>query len=115
MERAILMCMILGAVPLSGFAQGQESAPLAGTLLITGSSTMAPLIAELATRFRTWHPVGRPYESTPAPGSRASAPVRRCYTPRSSSSLTPISGSRMSDSPMRNAATPWAARPVSVA
>jgi hypothetical protein len=34
--------MMFAAAPLSGFAQGTASAPLAGKLLIAGSSTMAP-------------------------------------------------------------------------
>ena len=56
MKRAFLLCMLLAAAPLSGFAQGPPSAPLAGKLLITGSSTMAPMVEELGKHFRTRHP-----------------------------------------------------------
>ena len=56
MKRKFLLCMLLAAAPLSGFAQEKPSAPLAGKLLITGSSTMAPLIEDLGKRFRTLHP-----------------------------------------------------------
>jgi len=56
MKRAFLLSMLLAAAPLPGFAQGAASAPLAGKLLITGSSTMAPMIGELAKRFRLAHP-----------------------------------------------------------
>jgi phosphate transport system substrate-binding protein len=55
MKRAFLLCMSLAAAPLPGFAQGTASAPLAGKLLITGSSTMAPMVVELAKRFRAQH------------------------------------------------------------
>jgi phosphate transport system substrate-binding protein len=34
----------------------QQAETLSGHLLITGSSTMQPLVAEIATRFRTQHP-----------------------------------------------------------
>ena len=56
MKRKFLLCMLLAAAPLSGFAQEKPSAPLNGKLLITGSSTMAPLIEDLGKRFRTRHP-----------------------------------------------------------
>jgi len=56
MKRAFLLCMTLAAAPLSGFAQGTASAPLSGKLLITGSSSMAPMVEELGKRFRTRHP-----------------------------------------------------------
>ena len=56
MKRAFLVCMMLAAAPFPGFAQGTAPAPLAGKLLITGSSTMAPMVAELGKRFRTRHP-----------------------------------------------------------
>lgn len=48
------------AVSMCGFAlpaAGHDAArPLAGALLITGSSTMAPLVAAMAERFRAIHP-----------------------------------------------------------
>ena len=56
MKRAFLLCMMLAAAPLPAFAQGTVSAPLAGKLLITGSSSMAPRVEELGKRFRTRHP-----------------------------------------------------------
>ena len=56
MKRAFLLCTMLAAAPLSGFAQETASAPLTGKLLITGSSSMAPVVEELAKRFRTRHP-----------------------------------------------------------
>ncbi len=56
MNRAFLLCMMLAAAPLPGFAQETASAPLNGKLLITGSSIMAPMIEELGKRFRTQHP-----------------------------------------------------------
>ena len=55
MKRAFLG-MLLAAAPLCGFAQEKPSAPLAGKLLITGSSTMAPLVEDLAKRFRVRNP-----------------------------------------------------------
>lgn len=56
MKRALLLCLLLAAAPLPGFAQTTASAPLSGKLLVTGSSTMAPLVKELAKRFRARHP-----------------------------------------------------------
>ena len=56
MKRAFMLCMMLAAAPAPGFAQGTASAPLTGKLLITGSSTMAPMVEELGKRFRTRHP-----------------------------------------------------------
>lgn len=56
MKRAFLLCMLLAAIPLAALAQGTVSAPLAGKLLITGSSTMAPLVEALGKRFRAVHP-----------------------------------------------------------
>lgn len=44
MNRAFLLCMMLAA------------APPAGKLLITGSSTLTPMIAEIAKRFTASHP-----------------------------------------------------------
>ncbi|GEM_PF-4681865 len=52
MKRALM----LATAPLTGFAQGTASAPLNGKLLITGSSTMAPMVEGLGKRFRTRHP-----------------------------------------------------------
>lgn len=56
MRREFLLCLLLAAAPLTGLCQGTASAPLAGKLLITGSSTMAPLVEDLAKRFRARHP-----------------------------------------------------------
>ena len=56
MTRALLLCMLLAAAPLPASAQGAASAPLGGKLMITGSSTMAPMVAELGKRFRALHP-----------------------------------------------------------
>ena len=56
MRHAFLLWTLLAAAPLPGFAQGKAPAPLAGKLLITGSSTMAPMVEELSKRFRTRHP-----------------------------------------------------------
>ena len=56
MKRAILLWLLLAAAPLTAFAQGTAVAPLTGKLLITGSSTMAPMVEELGKRFRTRHP-----------------------------------------------------------
>lgn len=53
MKRAFLLCVVLAAAPLSG------------KLLITGSSTMAPMVEELGKRFRARHPG----ESEPGKGS----------------------------------------------
>lgn len=44
MKRAFLLCMM-------------RAAAFAGKLLITGSSTMAPMVEALGKRFRTWHRV----------------------------------------------------------
>lgn len=56
MKRAFLLCMMLAAAPLPALAQATAAAPLTGKLLITGSSTMAPLVAEMGKRFRARHP-----------------------------------------------------------
>jgi phosphate transport system substrate-binding protein len=56
MKRALMLCMMLAAAPLTAFAQGTASPRLTGKLLITGSSTMAPMIEELGKRFRARHP-----------------------------------------------------------
>ena len=47
---------MLFATASVGFAQEKPTVPLSGKLQITGSSTMAPLVAELATRFQTRYP-----------------------------------------------------------
>lgn len=47
---------MLGTAPQAGFAQGRASAILTGRLPVTGSSTMAPMVEGLGTRFRTRHP-----------------------------------------------------------
>jgi ABC-type phosphate transport system substrate-binding protein len=36
--------------------RASQRKPLSGTLLITGSSTMAPVVTAIAQRFRTLHP-----------------------------------------------------------
>ena len=56
MKREVLLCVLLAAAPLPALAQATAPAPLAGRLLITGSSTMAPMVAELGKRFRSQHP-----------------------------------------------------------
>lgn len=56
MRRAFLLCILFAATPLSALAQAASGTPLAGKLLITGSSTMAPMIQELARRFCAQHP-----------------------------------------------------------
>jgi len=55
MSRALLLCLLLAAAPLPAFAQGKASATPSGKLLITDSSTMAPLVEELGKRFRNLH------------------------------------------------------------
>lgn len=56
MKPAWLLCIMLAVAPLSSPAQTAASAPLAGKLLITGSSTMTPMVEELGKRFRARHP-----------------------------------------------------------
>ena len=56
MRREVLLCIMLAAAPLPAFAQGTASAPLAGKLLITGSSTMAPMVGKLGKRVRAQYP-----------------------------------------------------------
>jgi len=51
LSMATLMC-----VPVSAGAQGNPSEQLSGKLVITGSSTMAPLIVEIGKRFESLHP-----------------------------------------------------------
>ena len=56
MKRWFLMCMLLAAAPLAAFAQATVSAPLSGKLLFSGSSTLAPVVKDLAKLFRIQHP-----------------------------------------------------------
>ena len=56
MRREVLIFMLLAGAPLPAFAQGTASAPLSGKLVITGSSTMAPMVEELGKRFRIRYP-----------------------------------------------------------
>lgn len=57
MKHAFLLCLALAAAPLSSLAQAPSTRTLlTGKLLITGSSTMAPLVEELGKRFRAQHP-----------------------------------------------------------
>ena len=51
LSMAVLMC-----VPPSAGAQGTAADQLTGKLVITGSSTVAPLIAEIGKRFESLHP-----------------------------------------------------------
>lgn len=51
----VLMVVLLG-VPVSAGAQVNMADQLAGKLVITGSSTIAPLIAEIGKRFESLHP-----------------------------------------------------------
>lgn len=56
----VLLCLtVQGTVPQP--AEGAEAHPgkLSGTLLLTGSSTMAPLMKEIGKRFREIHPAVR--------------------------------------------------------
>ena len=52
---------ILGFLALGGAgpAEAQPVDPASGRLLLTGSSTMAPLVTEIARRFQTLHPGAR--------------------------------------------------------
>lgn len=56
MKHAFLLSLVLAAAPLSGLAQAPSSTQLTGKLLISGSSTMAPMVEELGKRFRAQHP-----------------------------------------------------------
>ena len=56
MRRSLLLCMLLAAAPLATFAQATAPAPLSGKLLFSGSSTLAPVVEDLAKRFRIQHP-----------------------------------------------------------
>lgn len=56
MRRAFLLYMLAATAPHVSFAQAARGPKLSGKLLITGSSTMAPMVGELASRFRALHP-----------------------------------------------------------
>ena len=51
LSMAVLMC-----VSASAGAQATATDQLTGKLVITGSSTIAPLIAEIGKRFESLHP-----------------------------------------------------------
>jgi len=55
---ALLMTVLL-VVPASAGAQAAAADPLTGKLVITGASTLAPLIAEIGKRFESFHPAVR--------------------------------------------------------
>ena len=55
---ALLMAVLMG-VPISAGAQENTSDQLTGKLVITGASTLAPLIAEIGKRFESLHPTVR--------------------------------------------------------
>lgn len=48
-----------GAVSHSSPTSPEHAHALAGTLSLAGSSTVAPLVSEMARRFQTWHPAVR--------------------------------------------------------
>lgn len=52
---AVLTILLLG-VPVSAGAQAIAADPPTGKPMITGSSTIAPLIAEIGKRFESFHP-----------------------------------------------------------
>ena len=51
---AVLIC-----VPATARAQGTPADQLTGKLVITGASTLAPVIAEIGKRFESLYPTGR--------------------------------------------------------
>ena len=53
----VLLCLTLQTVPVEGGEADPEK--LSGTLLLTGSSTMAPLMKEIGRRFQELHPAVR--------------------------------------------------------
>jgi phosphate transport system substrate-binding protein len=53
---AVALGTALAWFPAPCFAQGTAAATLTGRLLITGSSTMAPMIEDMGKRFRVRHP-----------------------------------------------------------
>ena len=55
---ALSMAVLMG-VPVSAGAQGTTADQLTGKLVITGASTLAPLIAEIGKRFESLHPTVR--------------------------------------------------------
>ena len=55
---ALSMAVLLG-VPVSAGAQANTADQLTGKLVITGASTLAPLIAEIGKRFESLHPTVR--------------------------------------------------------
>ena len=55
---ALLMAVLMG-VPISAGAQENTADQLTGKLVITGASTLAPLIAEIGKRFESLHPTVR--------------------------------------------------------
>ena len=55
---ALSMSVLMGA-PVSAGAQGNRTDQLTGKLVITGASTLAPLIAEIGKRFESLHPTVR--------------------------------------------------------
>lgn len=54
-----LSMTVLMDVPASAGAQAAVADPLTGKLVITGASTLAPLIAEIGKRFESLHPTVR--------------------------------------------------------
>lgn len=54
-----LSMTVLLVVPASAGAQAAVADPLTGKLVITGASTLAPLIAEIGKRFESFHPTVR--------------------------------------------------------
>lgn len=54
-----LSMAVLMSVPVSAGAQGTTADQLTGKLVITGASTLAPLIAEIGKRFESLHPTVR--------------------------------------------------------
>ena len=55
---ALAMTVLMG-VPASTGAQTTATDPLTGKLVITGVSTLAPLIAEIGKRFESLYPTVR--------------------------------------------------------
>jgi phosphate transport system substrate-binding protein len=51
-----MVAFTLGFLALAGAAEAQPVEPASGQLLLTGSSTMAPLVTAIAKRFQTLHP-----------------------------------------------------------
>jgi len=55
-ELGVVLMVVLLGVPVSAGAQATAADQLTGKLVITGSSTVAPLIAEIGKRFESLHP-----------------------------------------------------------